>query len=174
MNLCSLLQLAFSVCVYVPYQYQEKGVWFQVSPFQPGWQESRQGSDKLRTSLHEESHCLNVSKKLYSKFSCIKASLTEPWMVFQSCSDYCYCIGFPVVCWKTWHHKGWKIDMTLLQIINVAYLVELTPDSFGLSFLIYFLLCFIPESGLPETSVTGLQHCLLSSHLQTKEEMRPK
>lgn len=55
-------------------------------------------------------------------------------------------------------------EKSLLCLISVAHLVELTPDSFGLPFLIDVLLCFIPGSGLSETSATttlGLHGCLL-------------
>lgn len=73
-----------------------------------------------------------------------------------------------------WLCKGWQ--MWLLQIPGAIYLVELTPDSSGLSFLKDFLLCFIPRrhDQKHQQPQTQGQDLLLLSHLQTKEGTKPK
>lgn len=170
LNLCSPLQLAISVCMYCTGTTKRVYGFKSVSSSRLTGKHTRE----WQTQDISASKSLNISKKLYSKFQLYQSFATGAINSFQSFPDYC-CIGYAMLRWSTSLCKGWQ--PWLLQIINVAYLVELTPDSFGLSFLIYILLCFIPGSRLPETSaatITRLQCCLLYSHWQTKEEMGPK
>lgn len=116
-----------------------KGCAVPSQSIQRGWRE-RRGSDKLRTSLPEESHWM-FPRNLTAN-SIVSKLPNGAINGFQSFSEY-YRTGFPNAVLKhlTSQRLGDRPD-------SAAHLVELTPDSLGLPLLKYFLLRFIPGSGL--------------------------